>query len=112
MSRHYQFESNFSLTGANADYRFALKPSKESDTILALYNVLAKQLGKPILRAPKISNSEKIFKVAKDLWDNRGKSLVVSSSNNPDVQVLVNAINYLLNNYGKTIFLDSPVNYK
>jgi molybdopterin-containing oxidoreductase family iron-sulfur binding subunit len=36
----------------------------------------------------------------------------VSSSNNPDIQVLINAINHFLSNYGKTIFLDIPVNYK
>ena len=29
LSRHYQFEANFSMTGANADYRTQIKPSEE-----------------------------------------------------------------------------------
>ena len=47
MSRHYQFESNFSMTGANADYRAKIKPSQEGLAIAALYNNLAKKAGAP-----------------------------------------------------------------
>ncbi|HAC23894.1 MAG TPA: molybdopterin oxidoreductase, partial [Cytophagales bacterium] len=35
MSRHYQFESNLSLTGANADYRTAIRPSQEGLVVAA-----------------------------------------------------------------------------
>ena len=42
MSKHYQFESNLSLSGPNADKRIIIKPSEQkillSDLYLALYN--------------------------------------------------------------------------
>ena len=41
MSRHFQFESNLSLTGANADYRTPIKASQSGLAVLALYNALA-----------------------------------------------------------------------
>jgi len=37
MSRHIQFESNMSLTGANADKRVALKPSEQKVALAKLY---------------------------------------------------------------------------
>ena len=40
MSRHYQFEGNLSLTGANADYRTPVKPSDEAKAVVALYQAL------------------------------------------------------------------------
>ena len=38
MSRHYQFETGMSMTGANADYRGMFKPSQEGDFVANLYN--------------------------------------------------------------------------
>ncbi len=35
MSRHYQFESVLSITGANADYRTQIKPSQEGAVVVA-----------------------------------------------------------------------------
>jgi len=45
MSRLYQFETNMSLTGSNADYRYQIKPSEEAATLLKLYNTLARKTG-------------------------------------------------------------------
>jgi len=45
MSRHYQFESNLSLTGANADYRTPIKPSEEGTVVAQLLNLVADQFG-------------------------------------------------------------------
>ena len=42
MSKHFQFESNFSLSGANADYRARIKPSEELAVAEALLNELAR----------------------------------------------------------------------
>ena len=47
-------------------------------------------------------------KIAEDLIANKGKSIVVCDNNNENVQLLVNAINQELNNYGKTILIDNP----
>ena len=42
MSKHYQFESVYSLTGANADYRAQIKPSHEGITASSILSVLKK----------------------------------------------------------------------
>ena len=46
MSRHYQFESILSITGANADYRSQIKPSEEGAVVVQLYNLIAGKAGK------------------------------------------------------------------
>ena len=105
MSRHYQFESNLSITGANADYRTPIKPSQEGLVLASLYKLVGGSIG----GSSDIGNIPNLEKAAKDLLAARGKSLVVSGSNDPDVQVLVNAINNQLGNYGNTIDIDTPI---
>lgn len=109
MSRHYQFESNLSLTGSNADYRTPIKPSKEGLVVAALYNEVAKMTGNTGLNTNKVDVAN-IKKAAKDLVSNQGKSLVVAGSNDTDIQILVNGINSMLNNYGTTIDLNQYSN--
>ncbi|MDN5202847.1 TAT-variant-translocated molybdopterin oxidoreductase [Fulvivirgaceae bacterium BMA10] len=111
MSRHYQFESNLSLTGANADYRSPTKPSQEGLAVAQLYNLIAAKAGVSG-SAVKIDGVQHLEKAANDLWASRGKSLVVSGSNDSAVQAVVNGINQLLGNYGSTIDIDLPVNYR
>ncbi|TNE79986.1 MAG: 4Fe-4S dicluster domain-containing protein [Bacteroidetes bacterium] len=109
MSRHYQFEANMSLTGTNADYRFPLRPSQEGAALMSLYNAIAKASGLTQLPTPAklevVGNN--IEKAAKDLLAAKGKSLVVSGSNDPYIQSLVNQINSVLGNYGQTIDIDN-----
>lgn len=111
MSRHFQFESNMTLTGSNADYRSAIKPSEEGAIVANIYNIIAKNAGVAAINASKIE-LETVTKAAKDLWNAKGKSLVVAGSNDPSIQVLVNGINDMLANYGATIDLSIPVNYR
>ncbi len=40
MLRHIQVESNMSLTGANADSRYRLKPSAVNKTLVEVYNAI------------------------------------------------------------------------
>jgi len=110
MSRHYQFETNLSLSGANADYRYQIKPSEEAAVLLKLYNEIAKKTGNSVVAAPPVAT--KVNKVAKDLLNAKGKSLVVSGTNSIEIQLIVNAINNLLGNYGHTIDLNTAVNLK
>jgi molybdopterin-containing oxidoreductase family iron-sulfur binding subunit len=107
MSRHYQFESVLSLTGSNADYRGQIKPSQEGLTALALLNAIK---GEAIDSSISERTVRMISKAAKDLKLNRGESLVVAGSNNKETQILVNAINEELGNYGNTIDLTTPLN--
>ena len=110
MSRFYQFETNMSMTGSNADYRYQIRPSEESAVLLKLYNTLSGKLNSVSYPAPKVDI--KIDKVANDLLNSKGKSLVVSGTNDLKIQLIVNAINNLLENYGRTIDLNKPINLK
>ncbi|RLD77688.1 MAG: molybdopterin oxidoreductase, partial [Bacteroidetes bacterium] len=110
MSKHVQFESTMTLTGSNADYRIPVKPSDEGALLIELYNKLAAKAGKETL-----SGGNAIVNVATladELWANKGKSLVVCGTNDVNNQYIVNAINELLENYGKTIDLNSPLLHK
>jgi MoCo/4Fe-4S cofactor protein with predicted Tat translocation signal len=104
MNKHYQFESFLSMTGANADERFTHKPSESAAVAVALLaalggNVSASSLPEN-LRAG-------INKTAKDLLANKGKALVISGSNNVQVQTIVNAINEAVGANGTTITWDA-----
>ncbi len=101
MSRHYQFESGMTLTGSNADHRVLVKPSEQGAAIAALYNAL----GGGLAGAPKLNDkaTEMVKRIAAELSAARGKSLVVSGSNNVAEQILVGKINHLLGNVNETI---------
>ncbi len=111
MSRLYHFESNLSLTGANADYRTPVKPSSEGLLVLSLYNILAAKAGVATSGSSSVT-ADHLQSAADELWENRGKSLVVSGSNDANVQVVVNAINSLLENIGTTIDLKTPTYFR
>lgn len=105
MSRHIQVESFMSLTGSNADERVLIRPSEQGAAIAVLYNEVAALNGGQRITAPALNEkaAAALKKVAAELNSHKGQSLVVSGSNNVGEQVLVNAINSLLGNYGQTI---------
>ena len=109
MSRHYQFESNLSLTGANADYRTPIKPSQAGAVVANLYNSIAGKAGQAGVSASNPGDVANWQQAANELWANRGSSLVVAGSNDPAIQVLVNGINAMLGNYGNTINTTAPM---
>ncbi len=110
MSEHYQFEANMSLTGTNADVRVPVKPSEYGAIVAALYSAVS---GSKV-NGGKLSAeaSKKVASAAKSLSANKGESIVVCGSNDKNVQVLVNALNNALGNYGKTIDIDKASNSK
>ncbi|MFI5222441.1 MAG: 4Fe-4S dicluster domain-containing protein, partial [Bacteroidia bacterium] len=112
MSRHIQFESGLSLTGSNADVRIPIKPSAEAIAIASLYNKIATLASAPQLSTiPSLEFAvNTIDNTAKELWNAKGNSLVVCGTNNIEEQLLVNAINSLLGNIGKTIDFDNYSN--
>ncbi len=112
MSRHYQFETALSLSGANADYRSQIKPSQEGAVVAQLYNLIAAKAGGSRVNAPEATDVRFLEKAANDLLKARGKSLVVSGSNDPAVQGMVNAINNALGNYGTTLDINAPTYYR
>jgi len=117
MAKHYHFEANLSLTGANADERYIIKPSEIGKTVAALYNEVAKATGNSATstNASIASNPDAqkaISKIAKELIGAKGQSLVLCGLNDNDVQILVNGINKMLDNYGKTVDIENHSNLK
>ena len=106
MSKHYQFESLLSLTGSNADVRGALKPSDLNNAVAYVYSKVS---GDSVSASVPANVKAKLDKAIQDLSANKGSSLVVSGSNDKNIQVLVAAINNALNNYGSTVDINQPV---
>lgn len=109
MSRHFQFETNMSLTGSNADVRVPVKPSEHGKVVLALYNAIAAKAGLSAAGNVNLPYADTIKKAADELWAAKGASLVVAGNNDVHVQTLVNAINAALANYGTTIDLNNAL---
>ena len=109
MSKHYQFEGYLSMTGASADERFVCRPSETGLVALALLSAVS---GSGVNGIKDAKLKAGIEKAAADLLKNKGASLVVSGSNDKNVQVVVNAINNAIGSYGKTIDWGKPVNYR
>lgn len=113
MSRHYQFQSHVTITGSSADYKYAMKPSEEKAVLLSLYNKIASAKGGQSLSSTNIGDlQEGVDKLAKELLENQGQSIVVSGTNDTDIQLLTNAINALLDSYGNTIDTANTLNFK
>ncbi len=110
MSRHIQIETGLSMTGTNADARIAIKPSQHGSAVIALYNELATLAGAAKVMATELPFAKKLTAIAKELWAAKGNSLVISGSNDVSVQVVINAINAILGNYGSSIDLDNLSN--
>lgn len=97
MLRHIQVESNMSLTGANADSRYKLKPSAINKTLVEVYNA--------IVGAG--SSDKNATEIAKELKA-KGSKAVVFADGSKGAQVLAHLINQKLGSVaftGKANFL-------
>ncbi|WP_413944518.1 TAT-variant-translocated molybdopterin oxidoreductase [Bdellovibrio sp. HCB-162] len=125
MNRLVSFDSNYSLTGANADIRMKIKPSQQLDVVMGLLHEIIVKKGassyagnanvKAALApfadtAKKLGVEPELFaKVAADLLANKGESLVVAggiqtmTEKSKELQVAVNFLNSILDNDGKTV---------
>ncbi|MFT3846287.1 MAG: TAT-variant-translocated molybdopterin oxidoreductase [Lacibacter sp.] len=110
MSRHFQFESMFSMTGANADERFTHKPSELGAVLLNLYAKLGGAVSAPAIADKRLAAG--IESAAKELLAAAGNAVVVCGSNDVNAQVVVNAINDKIGASGKTINFGTTVNYR
>ncbi|HWU44379.1 MAG TPA: TAT-variant-translocated molybdopterin oxidoreductase, partial [Bdellovibrio sp.] len=125
MNRLVSFDSNYSLTGGNADIRVKIKPSQQLDVVMGLLHEILVKKGlssyagnagvksalAPFADVAKSLNIEpELFaKIAADLWANKGESLVVAgglttmTEKSKELQIAVNLLNSALENDGKTI---------
>lgn len=118
MNRLYAIESQYSVTGAAADFRFAMKSSQMGVFLNRLEALI--DAGKAIEgdkdEKPynELANEQKLERtlqaIATDLLANKGASLVtVGAHQEVDVQQAVLRINAKLDNIGKTcLLLDIP----
>ena len=110
MSKHVQVESALSMTGSNADERIAVTPEESLLMLAAIYNKLAGSHGHPTVSAPPCVSE--VEPLVADLLHHKGKSIVVSGSNDPQVQQMVAGINHMLENYGATLDMDRTLQVK
>ncbi len=129
LSRLVCFESMLTVTGANADERYPIRPGDELKIALALAHILVVQKKYSRFATDSLVQSslseyqpEKIAseiglegghirleRLAEELWKNRGKSLIVGgsvSSKTRDafaLQIAVNLLNSILENEGVTV---------
>ncbi len=110
MSRLVAVESGMSMTGSNADNRILVKPSEQGAAVVTLYNAVASRLGGGSIASKNVNAPAKaaLTQLADELVKAQGKSLVVCGSNDKNVQVVVNALNNMLGNYGATIDMSKP----
>jgi len=92
MSRHIQFESNMSLTGANADKRVNVKPSEQVYALINLYNAIT---GSNETSKSTVADTE-IKKAASQLKQAGSKGVVVTGLNDKNAQLIALAINQAL----------------
>ncbi|ASV11193.1 hydrogenase [Leptospira santarosai] len=117
-------ESIPTMSGSNADLRLPIRPGDQTKLAVAITAALG-ELGantKDVLGGETVASlasslgvsEESIRKTAKALWSNKGKSLVVAGSlaastkDAVELQVLVNLLNSVLENDGKTIDHANP----
>src|SRR5207244_3400684 len=107
MSRLYVIESTPTITGANADHRFSIKPNEMENFIGAvLAGHLPMKKGSPPLSVP----LPPIIALSDDLDKHKGASIVIAGDDQlPVVHALAHAINAALGNVGKTVIYTDPL---
>jgi MoCo/4Fe-4S cofactor protein with predicted Tat translocation signal len=104
MSRHIQFESNMSLTGANADKRVPLTPSEQKIALAKLYS---KIVGSSVSGNLPAHIDEAINKAASELLKAGSNGVVVTGIQDVNAQSVVLAINEALSS--KAFDVTTPI---
>jgi MoCo/4Fe-4S cofactor protein with predicted Tat translocation signal len=107
LSKHYQVEATHTITGAAADHRATCKPSEMGQVAVALYNAIVNGT-QPSL--PGKTLNKMLMQAAADLKN--GNGLVVGSSNDVNIQTVINAINDKIGANGVTVNWTVTSNYK
>jgi molybdopterin-containing oxidoreductase family iron-sulfur binding subunit len=100
LNKHYQIEAGMSLTGTSADTRIKVERADYGKVLAYLHNIITGTGGSVDLPS---KTASALDKVAADLQNKQGKSLLICGDNNPDYQVLANNINQKLGNVGATM---------
>ena len=110
MSYHVQIESRMSLTGANADRRIRVSPAETAVLLTHLASRIARRAGGAFAAEGITPSAHEpaIDQIAERIWAARGRSLVISGSQDPREQLLCNLINQLAGAYDATLELTRP----
>ena len=129
LSKLVTFEPTLTITGSNSDERYPVRPGDELKIAMAVAHVLIMVDGRSALARDtavaailQTYSPEKVAaeigleggatvikKLAHDLWENRGKSLVIGggiqskTSHAVSLQIAVNLLNSVLGNEGVTV---------
>ena len=93
MSYHVQFESNMSLTGANADNRIVTKPSDQIFALVNLFNAITDSN----VASKATPVDAKVKQMASELKKAGSKGVVLTGINDKNAQLVALAINKALN---------------
>jgi molybdopterin-containing oxidoreductase family iron-sulfur binding subunit len=97
-----------SLTGANADTRKKIKPSEEKILLADLYNKIAVRTGEAGFGNGNFKDD--LSELVDNLVESKGRAIVISGTNNVDIQIIVNGINSMLGSYSDCIDLRNNLN--
>jgi len=93
MSRHFQFESNMTLSGAAADKRTAISTADQKQVLVQIYNIIA---GASVGVSLDPNVKAEAVKAAQQLKAAGTKGVLVSGIEDKNAQLLVLAINQIL----------------
>ena len=93
MSRHFQFESNMTLSGAAADKRVPMTVAAQKQALVQIYNIV---VGASIPVALEGNFKTEVVKAAQQLKAAGSKGVLVSGIEDKNAQLLVLAINQVL----------------
>jgi MoCo/4Fe-4S cofactor protein with predicted Tat translocation signal len=93
MSRHFQFESNMTLSGAAADKRVPMTIADQKQALVQIYNIVA---GAAVAVSLDAKFKAEVVKAAQQLKAAGSKGVLVSGIEDKNAQLLVLAINQVL----------------
>ena len=93
MSRHFQFESNMTLSGAAADKRVPMTTADQRQALVQIYNIVA---GASVPVSLEAKYKTEVVKAAQQLRAAGSKGVLVSGIEDKNAQLLVLAINQVL----------------
>lgn len=103
MSRHFQFESNMTLSGASADKRVPMTPSQQKQALALIYNVVAGGSAAVSLDA---KLAAEVTKAAQQLKSAGSRGVLVTGLDDKNAQLLVLGINQAL---ASQAYLGAPI---
>lgn len=93
MSKHIQFEANMSLSGASADKRVPMSVANQKQALVKIYNAITNSS----VTTSKVEAEADVIKAAEQLKQAGSKALLVCGIQDKNAQLLVFAINQVLN---------------